>query len=98
MHTKRVDTHFHGCSPRHVPNCCTELAEAQRAPISPAAQQPSVPTGGDAKKERLRPVPSGWDEPLPPSEKSQARLTASNSQVFIYEIGFPPLSTKNLLF
>lgn len=69
-YSKRVDTHFRGCSPRHVPNCCTELAEAQRAPISPTAQQPSVPTGGDGKKERLRPVPSGWAEPLPPSEKS----------------------------
>lgn len=35
MYSKQADTHFHGCSPRHVPNCCTKLAEAQRAPITP---------------------------------------------------------------
>lgn len=69
MYSKQADTHFHGRSPRHVPSCCGELAEAQRAPVSPAAHPPSVPTGGDGKKERLHPVPRGWAQPLPPQVK-----------------------------
>lgn len=40
---------------RHVPNCCMRLAKAERAPVAPAAHQPSVPTRGDGKKGKTPP-------------------------------------------
>lgn len=41
---------FRGCSPRHVPNCCTKLAAAQRAPSTPLPMGHLCPQVGMARK------------------------------------------------